>query len=1107
LHTITSGSIDVDGTGGLGYCPQKNVLWDELTVYEHVKIFNKLKATGGFDDKDQICNLVSACDLAIKLDARSKTLSGGQKRKLQLAMMFTGGSRVCCVDEVSSGLDPLSRRKIWDILLAERGQRTFMLTTHFLDEADVLADHVAVLSKGVLQAEGSAVELKHQYGEGYRVRIPGDIQIPHDFESHSGHLDGDQYEYKLGTSSEAARFVANLEEYGISDYQVNGPTIEDVFLRLAKEVHEDTPKQGQLTNAKREVPKADTGDQAVLSETSSQTNSDGNSALVMASGKGLGLVAQTWILFRKRFTVLQRNFLPYIVAVLVPIVTAGLVTLFLSDFSGLSCDPGAGASQQDTFGFGSAAALNTTEHNITIPVGPSDRVSVELLQGFTGLPREVFHVVNSLAEFQDYIAKNYATTKPGGIFLDSPPTFAYQGNWDIFYSVLTQSLVDGFLTGIPIQTSFEYLAVPFAPSAGQTLQLILYFGLAMSAYPGFFALYPTMERLRRVRALHYSNGIRAAPLWAAYLLFDFMFVLLISAVTVAIFVGVSSVWYAPGYLFVIFALYGLTAILMSYVISLFATSQLAAFAFAAGGQCSFFLLYFIIVMSIITYADPVHIDSNLTISNFTWNAITPSGTLLRTLLLALNEFSLLCRGNSKASYPGDIRIYGGPILYLIVQSLILLVFLIWWDSGSKVTFLRRRSAPRERNQSHAEASFSSERDPSVVAEAYRVDDNDTPVALKVSHISKQFGSNLAVDDISFLVRRSEIFSLLGPNGAGKSTTISLIRGDIQPTYRNGDVFVEGTSITKHRPKARTHLGVCPQFDAMDTMTVAEHLFFYARARGVPASSVAANVAAVTKAVGLTAYTDRLASKLSGGNKRKLSLAIALMGNPSVLLLDEPSSGMDAAAKRVMWRTLSAVTANRALLITTHSMEEADALANRAGIMARRMLAVGTTEDLRNTWGGGWYVHLVLRDKATEGAETERMQNVADWFCERVPGARVEGRMLHGQIRLRVPNAPPEADEKKEYGHINTASIDVDADDKSAIKVLSKPTSRGISKLFEVLENEGPEYGVEYYSVGRARLDQVFLEIVSRANVKEEGHEDSNVKGRYKNRGWLRWKKT
>jgi len=111
----------------------------------------------------------------------------------------------------------------------------------------------------------------------------------------------------------------------------------------------------------------------------------------------------------------------------------------------------------------------------------------------------------------------------------------------------------------------------------------------MSVYPAFFALYPTIERLRNVRALHYSNGVRSLPLWAAYLAFDFLIVLAASVLATIIFRAVSNVWYHLEYLFVVFFLYGMASTLLSYVISLFSRSQLAAFAFAAGGQAFEFL--------------------------------------------------------------------------------------------------------------------------------------------------------------------------------------------------------------------------------------------------------------------------------------------------------------------------------------------------------------------------------------------------------------------------------------------------------------------------------------------------------------------------------------
>src|SRR3569833_3576832 len=171
INKLTSGTISIDGTGGLGIAPQKNVLWDEVNVEEHIRIFNKLKSPGAFASRDETRRLIASVDLESKTKAHSKPLSGGQKRKLQLGMMLTGGSAVCCVAEVSSGLDPLSRRRIWDILLAERGRRTIIMTTHFLDEADLLADHILVLSKGTLRAEGTSAELEERLGGGYKIHV------------------------------------------------------------------------------------------------------------------------------------------------------------------------------------------------------------------------------------------------------------------------------------------------------------------------------------------------------------------------------------------------------------------------------------------------------------------------------------------------------------------------------------------------------------------------------------------------------------------------------------------------------------------------------------------------------------------------------------------------------------------------------------------------------------------------------------------------------------------------------------------------------------------------------------------------------------------------
>jgi ABC-type multidrug transport system ATPase subunit len=876
IQEATGGSIEMDATGGIGLCPQKNVLWNELTVLEHVRIFNKLKAEK-VDSKTVLKDLVASCDLTLKIDARSSTLSGGQKRKCQLAMMLTGGSSVCMLDEVSSGLDPLSRRKIWDIILAERGKRSMLMTTHFLDEADLLSDDITILSRGNLVAHGSSVELKHHLGGGYRVHIYNEDrrELPAKLEATQKRVYHDQVVYNLPDSAAAANFVVELERHGVSDYQVNGPTIEDVFLKLAEEV------KGELDKSTGPSSEKDGSDES-LSSTSRDRG------LELLPGRPLSFFGQTWVLFRKRATVLKRNKWPYIIALLLPIIAAGLVTLFLGDLPPLSCDPREQVTISDR-----VSAQNFELEDGVIPVGPDTPVQYLREQFSTLGTQDTYVTQNSLSDFLDFFTTDYSRIRPGGVFVGdaSSPTFSWLGgeiNDGLASAVVSQNLLNVGLLQTPINAGYQSFDEPGAPTVGDTLQFILYFGLAMAAYPAFFALYTNAERLRNVRALHYSNGVRAGPLWIAYTAFDFIIVLVVSAVSVGIFVSASSIFYYPGYLFVIFALYGLSATLMAYIASLFTTSQLATFAIAAGGQVSYLLLYFLVYLLIITFRPAASIDNEVDIAHYTMALFFPSGNLLRALLLSLNQFSLLCHGETTLpSYPGDIQVYGGAILYLVLQCVIQLVVLIWYDSGYKPAFLARRS------HKSTDVEETEDVDDEVFAEAARVD--SCKDELRVKHATKAFRSFVAVQDVTFGVPHGQTFALLGPNGAGKSTTINLIRGDMRPSEAESDILIEDISIIDRRAAARQNLGVCPQFDAIDTMTAIEHLRFYARARGV--ADVEHNVEKVIHAVGLEPFKTRMAAKLSGGNKRKLSLGIALMGNPSVLILDEPSSGMDPASKR------------------------------------------------------------------------------------------------------------------------------------------------------------------------------------------------------------------
>jgi ATP-binding cassette subfamily A (ABC1) protein 3 len=182
------------------------------------------------------------------------------------------------------------------------------------------------------------------------------------------------------------------------------------------------------------------------------------------------------------------------------------------------------------------------------------------------------------------------------------------------------------------------------------------------------------------------------------------------------------------------------------------------------------------------------------------------GSLIRAMFVALNIFSTTCSGEEIASYSGGILQYGGPILYLIVQICVLFAILLWYDSGSVLAWYRRiRKVP-----STQETSMPAEEE--IAEELVRVSSSND--GLRVLHLTKSFGHVTAVENLTFGIKRGEVFALLGPNSAGKSTTISLIRGDIQPSRNGGKIFVENIEINRHRAQARSHFGVCPQYDGM-----------------------------------------------------------------------------------------------------------------------------------------------------------------------------------------------------------------------------------------------------------------------------------------------------
>ena len=218
-------------------------------------------------------------------------------------------------------------------------------------------------------------------------------------------------------------------------------------------------------------------------------------------------------------------------------------------------------------------------------------------------------------------------------------------------------------------------------------------------------------------------------------------------------------------------------------------------------------------------------------------------------------------------------------------------------------------------------------------------------AIQTYELVKSYKNIRAVDHLNLEIQEGELFSLLGVNGAGKTTTIKMLTGLTKPT--SGEAFVGGNSITKSLDKVKSFIGVSPQETAIGpNLTVEENLELICGIHGFSKEKTKAQISIMVEQLGLEEVLKRKAGKLSGGWQRRVSIAMALISQPKILFLDEPTLGLDVIGRHELWDVIRSLKGRVTIVLTTHYMEEAEALSDRIGIMKEgRLLAVGSAEAL------------------------------------------------------------------------------------------------------------------------------------------------------------------
>jgi len=303
------------------------------------------------------------------------------------------------------------------------------------------------------------------------------------------------------------------------------------------------------------------------------------------------------------------------------------------------------------------------------------------------------------------------------------------------------------------------------------------------------------------------------------------------------------------------------------------------------------------------------------------------------------------------------------------------------------------------------------------------------------------GKKVAVESLDMAMFEGQILALLGHNGAGKSTTINMLTGMVEPSF--GDAIVAGHRLSNGIQAIRQVIGVCPQHDVLWLeLTVWEHLTIYAQLRGVQSAQVTQRAQEMMQQVGLTEKAQTRAGALSGGQKRKLSLCLALIGKPPVVFLDEPTSGMDPYSRRATWNIIRAAREGRVVVLTTHFMDEAEILGDRVAIMAEGRLCVcGSSLFLKAHFGAGYRLTCARKDisDVSHQSESDPIQMVV---MRHVPDA-CKITDIGAELSMQLPS--------------------------------STSTFHG---LLSELERTKDEIGLAHYGLSMVKLEEVFLKVAS-----------------------------
>jgi ABC-type multidrug transport system ATPase subunit len=1090
MMTMTSGDCEIYGhsvrydlaavRNEIGFCPQHNILWDDLTCVEHLQYFAVVKGQTSAEALVSAREMLVAVDLVDKADYRAAGLSGGQKRKLSVAIAFIGGSRLIFLDEPTAGMDVSARRHTWDLIKTMSVGRTIILTTHFMDEADLLGSSISIMNRGKLVCSGSSMFLKSRLGVGYTLTV-----ATRDMAANAGVEAGvmKQVPAAQQLSVTAAELSFRLPMESVADFPpllawlednelvklfgISVTTLEEVFLKLT---HANDP--AAVEDEKEAAVAAETAAIAaaiaVSVEPATEPVEDGDSPPIMSPAAGAIAVpitaadklweddevgteassfAQLGPLLTKRFHSSRRDGRTIVLQIVMPVVCiclAMLMTLFSlpaspkfvmradsyvnTELSIAGCPAGyeafADAGSVVNVVPGVASGYNMSEYLLTT----SKQLQHRRLTSFACLDARVvpapapvlftnesfkFQTAQAVAEYHSMYARyklNRTRATLGWETALQPLPLA----------TIDNVVIDAFVTWVIAM----FILIPF------------------TFIPSTFVSWIVKERECRAKHLQVISGLQNGVYWLSNFVFDVTSFFIICLLAICCFLAFDrdeyvGDWEVFGAILTLFMLYGVTGVVSAYCCSFAFDSHATAQNVVMLGN---FITGFICVIIVQLMG---WIDSTTEASKpirFVFRLV-PAYCLGDGLLYISSIKSYSVFGGVELR-PFELDVAGWDMIFLACEVPLYMALTAFLDSPGRKSAANKLlsetgMAPEE--IAGEDADVADER--AIVDACSRPDDVVVVRNLRKAYPTSVGTEKIAVRNLSFGVIPGEVFGFLGTNGAGKTSTISILCGDLMPT--RGAATVACHDVVADATAARRAVGYCPQFDALfDLMNAEEHLRLYAGLRGLPKAVVERVVERLIRQCGLQDHRAKVSQSLSGGNKRKLSVAISLIGGPKVVFLDEPSAGMDPQARRDMWGVISRVAQQCSVVLTTHHLEEVEVLADRVAIMVDgEMKCIGTLQHLKNKFGSGYELSIRVADE-------DAVEPLQHFVAHHLPVAKLEE--CRGQKM-----------------------------------VFALPIDVRLSDTFTLVEGNKEAMKITDYSIAQASVEQVFLRITQEEAIKAE----------------------